>query len=193
MQALLVYAHPNPLSFNAAIAAVVKEELQKKGVEVKVKDLYAMNFNPVLSREDFEGFHTGNIPADIKREQEDVKNADIVILVAPIWWYSVPAIMRGYMDRVFSVGFAYEYTESGPRGLLTGKKGLVITTAGADENAAKATGLDKVIDWGIAQALFGFCGFAEYKSKIFYAVTTVSDEERKNMLNEVRRLIQEFV
>lgn len=193
MQALLVYSHPNPLSFNAAIAAVVKEELQNKGVKVKVKDLYAMKFNPVLSKEDFEGFHTGNIPADIKREQEDVKNADIVILVAPIWWYSLPAIMRGYMDRVFSLGFAYEYTESGPRGLLTGKKGLVITTAGADENAAKATGLDKVIDWGIAGALFGFCGFSKYESKIFYSVTTVSDEERKNMLTEVRKLIQEFV
>lgn len=193
MQALVIYAHPNPASFNAAITAVVKEELEKKGVEVKVKDLYAMNFNPVLSKEDFDGFHTGNIPADIKREQEDVKNADVIIMIAPVWWYSVPAIMRGYMDRVFSLGFAYEYTENGPRGLLTGKKGLVITTAGAEEKVAQATGLDKVIDWGIAQALFGFCGFSEYRSKIFYAVTTVSDEERKNMLSEVRKLIQEFV
>ncbi|MBO8158926.1 NAD(P)H-dependent oxidoreductase [Thermosyntropha sp.] len=192
MKALLVYAHPNPLSFNAAIAATVKEELEKKGIEVKVKDLYAMNFNPVLSKADLEGTHTGNVPADIKAEQEDVRNADIIVMVAPIWWYSVPAIMKGYMDRVFSIGFAYEYTESGPRGLLNGKKGLIITTAGADEKTAKETGLDKVVDMGIAQALFGFCGFSEYKSKIFYAVPMVSDEERRNMLSEVRNLIQNF-
>lgn len=82
MNALVIYAHPNPMSFNAAVAKVVEEELKAKGAAVKVKDLYAMKWNPILSGEDFQGLHTGNIPADIKQEQADVTWADVVVMVA---------------------------------------------------------------------------------------------------------------
>ena len=77
MNTLLLYAHPNPHSFNAAIAQVIKEEIEKKGGPLKVKDLYAMNFNPVLSQEDFQAFHSGQLPQDIKQEQADVSWADL--------------------------------------------------------------------------------------------------------------------
>ena len=137
MNALVIYAHPNPLSFNAALATVVEEELQKKGAEVNVKDLYGMDWNPVLSEDDFRSFHTGKLPEDISSEQNDVKQADFIVVIAPVWWYSVPAILKGYFDRVFSIGFAYEYTKTGSRGLLTDKKALVITTSGADEQTAE--------------------------------------------------------
>ncbi len=193
MKAVVLYAHPNPMSFNSAIAAVVKEELNKKGAQVTFKDLYTMNWNPVLSGKDFEGFHTNNVPADIKTEQADISGADLVVMVAPVWWYSVPAILKGYIDRVFSIGFAYEYTATGPRGLLTGKKALVITTSGADERAAKASGLVEGITNTVVNAVFGFSGFAEYKYKNFFAVPTVSDQERKAMLTELRQLIENYI
>ncbi|MEN6461871.1 MAG: NAD(P)H-dependent oxidoreductase [Syntrophomonas sp.] len=189
MNALVIYAHPNPMSFNAAVVKVVQEELEKKGAMVKVKDLYAMNWNPVLSGEDFQGLHTGKVPADIKQEQADVSWADKVVMVAPVWWHSVPAMLKGYIDRVFSIGFAYEYTQTGARGLLGGKKGLVITTSGADEKTAQQTGMLRDLENGLVNAVFGFSGFSEFKLKNLYAIPTVSDDQRKQMLTDVRTTI----
>lgn len=193
MNVLVIYAHPNPMSFNAAIVKVVQEELEKKKAVVKVKDLYAMNWNPVLSSEDFQGLHSGQIPADIKQEQADVTWADVVIMIAPVWWHSVPAILKGYIDRVFTVGFAYEYTQTGPRGLLNGKKALVITTSGADEQTAQQTGMIRDLNNALVGAVFGFSGFAEFNNKNLFAVPTVSDEQRKQMLVEIRSTVTGLV
>lgn len=190
MKAVVVYAHPNPMSFNAAIAAVVREELEKKKVEVKFKDLYAMKWNPVLSGSDFEGYHRGGIAEDVKLEQADIDQAGLLVMIAPVWWYSVPAILKGYIDRVFSIGFAYEYTSSGPRGKLSGKQGLLITTSGADERQNQRTGMTDLIKKSVADSLFGFSGFAGYQYKNFFAVPTVSDEGRKAMLGELRQFVQ---
>ncbi len=189
MNTVLVYAHPNPLSFNAALAKVVQEEISKLGGPIKVKDLYSMNFNPVLSEKDFEGYHIGQVSEDVKQEQADIAWADLVILLAPVWWHSVPAILKGYIDRVFSIGFAYKYTSKGPEGLLKGKKGLLITTSGADQKAAEKTGMLTTLNNSLAGAVFGFSGFQEYKQHNFFAVPTVSDEARKQMLTELRELI----
>ena len=192
MNALVIYAHPNPLSFNAALATVVEEELQKKGAEVNVKDLYGMDWNPVLSEDDFRSFHTGKLPEDISSEQNDVKQADFIVVIAPVWWYSVPAILKGYFDRVFSIGFAYEYTKTGSRGLLTDKKALVITTSGADEQTAETSGMLDAMKTSLVDGIFGFSGFQEYQHKNLFAVPTVSAEERKQMLDEVRKIIKDY-
>ncbi len=193
MKAVVIYAHPNPMSFNSAIAAVVREELEKKGAQVKFKDLYAMNWNPVLSAKDFEGYHKGNLSEDVKTEQADISGADVIIMVAPVWWYSIPAILKGYIDRVLSIGFAYEYTPTGPRGMLTGKNALLITTCGADESTAQKGGMVDGITKSVVNAVFGFSGFAQYKYKNFFAVPTVSEQERKEMLVELRQLIQNYI
>lgn len=191
MNTLLVYAHPNAQSFNAALVKVIQEEIVKKGDQIKVKDLYAMNWNPVLSQKDFEGYHSGNLPEDIKLEQTDVAWADLVIMVAPVWWYSIPAILKGYIDRVFSLGFAYRYTATGPLGLLKGKKGLFITTSGANQQDAEYGGMMKTLDRSLV-GVFAFSGFAEKKHHNLFAVTTISEDERKQMLTEVRELIRSF-
>ncbi|PKM78149.1 MAG: flavodoxin family protein [Firmicutes bacterium HGW-Firmicutes-15] len=193
MKAVVIYAHPNPMSFNAAITAVVKEELEKKGAEIIFKDLYAMNWNPVLSAGDFEGYHRGNVPEEIKTEQADISWADALIMVAPVWWTSVPAILKGYIDRVFSIGFAYEYSAAGPRGMLNGKKALLITTSGTDERAAQQNGMVDLITKSVVNAVFGFSGFAQYQHKNFFAVPTVADNVRKEMLTELRQLIQDNI
>lgn len=192
MNVLIVYAHPNPQSFNASVCQAVKEEVEKKGWQLKLKDLYAMNWNPVLSQSDYEAFHSGNIPADIMAEQADVSWADLVIMIAPVWWSSVPAILKGYIDRVFSIGFAYEYTPTGPRGKLGGKKALFITCSGADEQAAQANGMIAAIKRSLVDGFFGFCGIAEFKYKNLAAVTVVTDEERKKMLNDIREIVKSY-
>jgi len=191
MNTLLVYAHPSAQSFNAALVKVIQEEIVKKGDQIKVKDLYSMNWNPVLSQKDFEGYHSGNLPEDIKLEQDDVSWADLVIMVSPVWWYSIPAILKGYIDRVFSLGFAYKYTATGPLGLLKGKKGLFITTSGANQQDAEFGGMMKTLDKSLL-GVFSFSGFSEKRLHNLFAVTTVSDEQRKQMLTEVRDLIKSF-
>jgi len=192
MNTLLIYAHPNPQSFNAAIAKVIEEEINRKGSSLKVKDLYAMKWNPVLGQEDFQGYHTSNITEDIKKEQDDVAWADLVIMVAPVWWHSVPAILKGYIDRVFSIGFAYKYTATGPLGLLKGKKGLLITTSGANQQDADQSGMMNNLNKSLTAAVFGFSGFQEYKLHNLFAVPTASDEERKQMLTQIRELVKIF-
>lgn len=193
MNVLVIYSHPNPASFNSAILGVVKDELAKKDVQVKVKDLYAMNWDPVLSGSDLEQMAAGKVPDDIAREQDDVSWADLLIFISPVWWYSVTAIMRGYIERVMSLGFAYEETDDGPRGLMKGKRALFITTSGADEQTARDTGMMDALDTSLVGGFGKFCGFDDVKYKNYYAVPLVSDEERKEMLGDVRSLIRSVV
>lgn len=193
MNVMIVYAHPNPGSFNAAIAATVREEAEKKGAKVKFRDLYAMNWDPILKDSDFEAYQSGNLPADIKTEQEDLRLADAVIMVAPVWWTGVPAILKGYIDRVFSNGFAFEYTATGPRGLLTGKKGLLITTSGADERTARQGTMLETIRRAAVNSVFGFCGFDLYQYKNFFGVPRSTDQQRADMLGELRQYIRLFL
>lgn len=124
MQVLIVYAHPEPKSFNGAMKELAVETMRAAGHEVVVSDLYAMGFNPVTGPADFQGeradpaflsiateqaraFETGTLAADIVAEQEKVRRADLLILQFPIWWFGMPAIMKGWADRVFARGFAY--------------------------------------------------------------------------------------
>lgn len=190
LKALVLYAHPNPKSFNAAILQTVKDELATKGAEVKVKDLYAMNWNPVLSASDFKQMLSDRIPPDIARERADVAWADTIITIAPFWWFSVPAILKGYFDRVFGQGFAYQYTDQGPVGLLTDKKAVIITTSGADSDGAKQTGMIDSFKTAFVQGVFAFTGFISAKHHNCYAVPMVSDQQRQTMLEDVRQLIQ---
>jgi NAD(P)H dehydrogenase (quinone) len=192
MNALLVYAHPNPQSFNAALAKAIEEEIIANGGQIKVKDLYAIHWDPVLSMKDLQGIYSGTMPEDVKQEQADVAWADLVIMLAPVWWYSIPAILKGYIDRVFSFGFAYKYTATGPLGLLKGKKGLFITTSGANRQDAEMGGMMSTLKKSLT-GVFAYSGFQEKKHHNLFAVPTVSDEERREMLAEVRQLIKSMV
>ncbi len=192
MNALIIYAHPNPGSFNAALAGVAEDMLEQNEINLKVKDIYGLEFDPVLSEEDFKAFHTGYLPEDIQAEQADVKWADLLIIIAPVWWYSFPAILKGYIDRVFSIGFAYRYEPDGPHGLLGGKRVLVITTSGAEEETAISTGMLGIIQTMI-NGIFKFCGFDPIQYKNYFAVPTVNDQERIDMLNDFREILKTYV
>ena len=189
MNTLVIMAHPNPASFNGAIMGVVKKELEKKGSEVRVKDLYAMNWNPVLGAFDFQQMVEGKIPEDIAREQADISWAEELILISPVWWFSIPAMLKGYIDRVFSLGFAYDYTENGPKGLLTGKKAKVITTSGADESEDRQTGMTDSINKSVVNGIFGFCGFDKMEYINCFGVPFVKDEDRQKMLVEIGKFV----
>ncbi|MGG7576134.1 NAD(P)H-dependent oxidoreductase [Streptomyces sirii] len=120
---LVVTAHPEPRSLNAALAAFAVEHLRAAGHEVRVSDLYAMKWKSVVDADDFpdhsadhrldvlaaheQATLAGRLAPDIAAEQEKVRWSDAVVLQFPMWWFSVPAILKGWIDRVFTNGFAH--------------------------------------------------------------------------------------
>ena len=185
MNHLIIYSHPNPASFNHAIKEVVVKTLKDKGQNVRIRDLYAIHFDPVLKADDFETFEQKKTPRDIEIEQGHIRWADVLTFIYPIWWAAAPAITRGYIDRVFSNGFAYEFGAEGPKGLLGGKKVCLINTMGAPLSAYETKGIFKSMECVINQEIFEFCGFKVACQKYFGSVPLVSDDERKAMLAEV--------
>jgi NAD(P)H dehydrogenase (quinone) len=107
MNHLIVYAHPHPESLNHAILNTTISTLKNNGHDVFVRDLYELNFQPVLQPEDTAAMKEGHTPKDIKTEQEFINDADVITFIYPIWWTGLPAILKGYVDRVFAYGYAY--------------------------------------------------------------------------------------
>lgn len=191
MKYLIVYAHPNPKSFNHAIKEAVVEELSIAGKETSVRDLYALDFNPVLKGEDFIALQKGTVLDDVKEEQEYISSSDIIVFVSPLWWTGLPAILKGYIDRVFSIGFAYAITETGISRLLKDKKALVITTTGTPYDMYEASGMFNSIGQTIDGGIFNFCGVEVIEHKYFTAIPYVTDSDRAKMLEDVRVLVRE--
>src|ERR1700736_2528074 len=123
MRVLIVHAHPEPASFNMALTRAATDALRDAGHEVVLSDLYAERFDPAAGRHDFttvaapSPFHYqseqayaaehGGFAAEIRREQERVLGADLLILQFPLWWGAPPAILKGWFERVLAYGFAY--------------------------------------------------------------------------------------
>ena len=194
MNVLVVYAHPNPQSFNHAILECFTGGLAEAGHTCEVVDLYGINFNPCLSGEDFAKLMEGKASDDVKAQQEKVSQADGIVFIHPIWWTGPPAILKGWIDRVFSMGFAYILDEKDghPTGLLKNQKALVINTAGGTEEEAKTYGsidaLKKIQD----ELMLGFCGINDVNHVIFYNVIMTDDATRKGYLAEARNLGKAF-
>jgi NAD(P)H dehydrogenase (quinone) len=189
MKCLIIYGHPNPKSFNHAILETLVQALQGLGHETRVRDLYAMKFDPVLKAKDFSLMAKQKVSRDVQKEQFHVRWAEVIVFIFPVWWNSLPAITRGYVDRVLSVGFAYS---EDAKGLLPGKKVLVIATMNAPQVVCEKAGVLNAMDITIGQSLAGFCGMILIKQKYFNSVASVTDAERGKMLDEVMSLAKEI-
>ena len=158
MKNLIVYAHPNSGSLNHFFKQTVLEILQESGEEIAVRDLNEINFNPVLSLEDMNGQRMGTVADDVQTEQDFITWADRIIFIYPIWWTGMPAIMKGYIDRVFSYGFAYRYDQGVQKGLLTGKKTIIINSHGKSNAEYEAMGMDKALILTSDTGIFTYSG-----------------------------------
>ncbi|QLG93803.1 NAD(P)H-dependent oxidoreductase [Pseudomonas yamanorum] len=150
MNVLIVHAHPEPQSFTAALRDQAIATLQAQGHEVQVSDLYAMNWNPVATAADFTarenpdylvyaleqrlGVKSQSIAADIQQELDKLLWADLLILNFPIFWFSAPAMLKGWIDRVLVSGVCYGGKRFYDQGGLAGKKALVTVTLGGREH-----------------------------------------------------------
>ncbi|NRB47470.1 MAG: NAD(P)H-dependent oxidoreductase [Saprospiraceae bacterium] len=201
---LLVFAHPEPKSMNGLLKSRAMEVLTQMGYQVKVRDLYALDF-PIGGKADFpfyksdffdlqlaqaEAERSNRQPAFIKQEQEALEWADAIVFQFPLWWYSVPAILKSYFDHVFSVGFAYA-----GRFALEGKKYMLSFTTGAPEMAwttERKGSMDQVLfhlDVGVFQML----RVVKLPPFVGYGSKRLSHPEREALIDSFgRHIIESF-
>lgn len=193
MKNLIVYAHPNTGSLNHFFKQIITKNLEESGQEVIVRDLNAINFNPVLSLADMKGQRVGEIAGEVKIEQDFIAWADRIVFIYPIWWTGMPAIMKGYIDRVFSYGFAYRYDQGIQKGLLTGKKAIIINSHGKSNAEYESIGMDKALALTSDIGIFNYCGLEIQKHFYFDKADRVSDENVSGWSNQIKEVFQEKV
>lgn len=190
MRHLIIYAHPNPKSFCAKICERIVELSSSAGNKIDVRDLYKDRFNPVLSAKDFESIKSGTIPRDIAKEQNFVKQADLITVVFPLWWTGYPAILKGWIDRVLMHGFAFKHSpKTGITPLLTGKKVQIITTMGASVDEYEKNGLMDAMALTMGDNVWSFCGCDDAGMIVLGEVPGMSDLERSEVIREVESTV----
>jgi NAD(P)H dehydrogenase (quinone) len=203
MKVLIVYAHSQPASFNAAMLGAAKATLAAQGHEVRVSDLYQMGFNPVASASDFKerrfpdhmqydreqkyAVEHKTFSDDIAAEIEKVLWCDLLILQFPLWWYSVPAIMKGWFDRVFVNGLMYGQLGRFNHGGLKGKRAMVSTTTGCFPGMVDEGGvmghLDAVL-WHLQYGTLAYVGFDVLDPYVAWSTRYSEDNMRQQYLEE---------
>ena len=207
MRVLIVLAHPEPTSFNAAMAATAVAALEAAGHEVQLSDLHAMAFDPVSDRRNFvtvanperldqqreesfaalnDGFEQG-----LQIEMDKLAWCDLLILQFPLWWLGMPAILKGWIDRVFAAGRAYGGGRWFASGLFRGKTALLSLTVGGGEASYSPAGHygRSVADilYPISHGILAFTGFAVADPYVVHAPGRMSDGARRNALIHYRQ------
>jgi len=185
MKHLIIYAHPNPQSLNSYFKQTLAEHLWDNGHEVVIRDLCELNFNPILSLEDMHGQRLGKVSDDVRQEQEFISWAEHITFIYPIWWTGMPAIMKGFIDRVFSYGFAYRYDQGVQKGLLKGKQTTVINTHGKSKAEYEEIGMDKALSLTSDKGIFTYCGLEINQHFFFDKADRPSPESIESWTNQI--------
>ncbi|MFC7964201.1 NAD(P)H-dependent oxidoreductase [Streptomyces cinereoruber] len=203
MKTLIVHAHPEPKSLNGSLKDLAVSTLSDAGHEVRVSDLYAMNWKAVVDAEDYgpeasrplrvardsgRAFESGTLTPDVRAEQEKLLWADAIVFQFPLWWYTMPAILKGWVDRVFTHRFAYgvgehsdtKYGERFGEGTLAGRRALLSVTVGGPESHYAARGINGPVDdllFPIQHGILHYPGLDVLPPFVLYGAdrTTVED------------------
>jgi NAD(P)H dehydrogenase (quinone) len=193
MKVLVIYAHPNPESFNHAVVEEFTKGLAEAGHEYEVVDLYAEEFDPLINLDDLGQFSGHPLPQDVLNQQASVSSADAMVFVGPIHGWSVPAILKGWIDRVLSHGFAYRLDETGNvEGLLDHEKALFVVTMGFPKEVFRGTGAEDAFKKIYLDLTLKFMGVKSAELVSLYAVDAVGQEGREDYLRQVYQLGREF-
>lgn len=200
---LIVFAHPEPKSFNGALRDVAIDTLRAADHQVEISDLYAMSFKAVADADDFvvradsdylridreqtAAHESGTTSADIRTEQDKVERADLIILQFPLWWFGPPAILKGWFDRVFTRGFGYRAGCKYDTGLMRGKLAMVSVTTGTSADTYAPDGIDgEILDilWPVHNGLLRYTGFDVLAPNIVHMPGRISGTERETALQQ---------
>ncbi|POA19697.1 NAD(P)H dehydrogenase [Pseudomonas sp. FW300-N1A1] len=209
MKVLIVHAHPEPNSFTAALRDQAVSTLEAQGHEVQVSDLYAMDWNPVASCNDFSsrenpeylvyaleqrlGVKSQSLAADIQAELDKLLWADLLILNFPIFWFSAPAMLKGWIDRVLVSGICYGGKRFYDQGGLSGKKALVTVTLGGREHMFGEGAIHGPLEDMLRPILRGtlaYVGFDVLEPFVAWHVPYISDEARQAFLVDYGQRLQ---
>jgi NAD(P)H dehydrogenase (quinone) len=209
MRVFIVHAHHEPASFNGAMTREATAALTAAGHEVVISDLYAMGFNPVSDRRNFltvkdptrlrqqaeEAYaaeHDGFAP-DIQAEMDKLFWCDVLILQFPLWWFGLPAILKGWVDRVFaSGGRIYGGGRWYDRGVFVGKRAMCSVTVGGPAAMYSERGLNGAIGailFPINHGMLYFTGFTVIEPFLVHGPVRISPEERVAHLARYRQRV----
>jgi len=133
MKYLIIYAHPDIESHARITLQELESRLKELKKDYEVIDLYKIKFDPALSAHEMTNRNPEEANEQVKEFQQKITAAKILIFIYPVWWNGMPAMMKGFIDRVFSSGFAFKYVNKIPRRLLKGRKAIVFTTTGTNK------------------------------------------------------------
>jgi NAD(P)H dehydrogenase (quinone) len=203
---LIVYAHEELHSFNAAMKNLAVSSLEEAGHSVVVSDLYQMKFKAVADGEDFlerrdksclnrqveekAAAELGTLAHDIVVEQQKLLAADLVILQFPLWWFGLPAMLKGWVDRVMTMGFAYGGGLRYDQGGLKGRRAMLALTTGGPEPAYAEHGISGAMDqvlFPIQHGILYFCGLSVLPPFVAYGPAHQTPERRQAELDRYRQ------
>jgi NAD(P)H dehydrogenase (quinone) len=212
MRVFIVHAHHEPSSFNGALTHTALSALAEEGHEAKLSDLYRMPFDPVSDRRNFRtvadpdrlrqqteesyaSAHDGFVP-ELQAEMDKLAWCDLLIFQFPLWWLGMPAIMKGWVDRVFAAGRAYGGGRWFESGVFAGKRAMCSVTVGGSAERYSKDGLYPPIEeilMPIHLGIFGFVGFTVIDPFVVYAPNHIDDKARSEYLQLYRRTLSELV
>jgi NAD(P)H dehydrogenase (quinone) len=158
MHILTVLCHPSPASFSHSVAQCFNDGARSVGHTVEVADLYAERFDPVMTERDLQQFDGIAMPEAIQREQARIERADALCLVYPVWWYGMPAMMKGWFDRVWSAGWAYHWQHDPEGSLLNARPCTMLIPLGASDKQLQRWGYRDEIEHLWRYGVLGYCG-----------------------------------
>lgn len=213
MNVLIIYAHHEPTSFTASMKNLAVQTLTAQGHNVVVSDLYGQGFSAVAQKWDFvtttgnhfnyvfEQKHAAQLgmsfAPDISGEIDKLLTAELVIFCCPVWWFSVPALMKGWFDRVLAMGVAWDSGKIYEKGLLRGKQAILTVSGGHPQDYYQAEGIHKApinqILHPINHGTLAFCGFDVHQPFIAYHVLGADIDARTALLKEFETRMQHIV
>ncbi|CAL8480450.1 NAD(P)H-dependent oxidoreductase [Caballeronia sp. S22] len=205
----LVHAHPEPHSFCSAMAREAERVLKLRGHDVSFSDLYALNFDPVVRASEFteranndylvyaleqrHALEHDALAPDVRREVEALLASDTLMLVFPLYWFSVPALIKGWIDRCFLSGAMYGGKRIYGRGGMVGKRAVIGVTLGGREHMFGAQGIHGELASGmlrhLLQGTLGYVGYEVVEPFFAWHVPYCSDAERADTLTRWRGFI----
>lgn len=177
MKHAVIVAHPAHKSLNVAIAHTYRAAAAGLGHLVDVRDLYAMRFDPCLKAAEIPGPRAPVFRDDVRRERARLAEIDVFAFVYPLWFNAPPAILKGYVDRIFGMGFGFKPGVGGNSPALSGRRLISFTTSGAPDSWVHDTGAMTALTQLFDDHLAGTCGLAVVDHVHFGGVVSDITEE----------------
>lgn len=211
MNVLIVLAHPEANSFSRAMVEVATANLKSQGHDVLISDLYAMKWDPVSGRSNFESVFNDEyykqqdeemfaashrcFAPELKEEMDKLAWCDAIILQFPMWWFGMPAILKGWIDRVFAMGFACGSGKVYENGVFRGKRAMLALTTGAPAESFAPGGRNGELDailFPIQHGMLWFTGMDVVPAFSVHGPARMSPEQRAGELERYRKAISQF-